>query len=446
MAYEPSEGLYAGLSFVNTRDLEVAKSDNEKFRELYDIAFQNFKSNKVLDKGGEKTGMCKVIDLEGKDEKGVRELHYNLASQISGVLATRKKINSAIPQAVYLTGNQWHKDVEDFKIKAWGMADYNSSDVILGYGKISSMSGNKGHFIGISLKKKPTTKADSPTLINNAFSKFIEGQDKLIKRLDDHRICFFAGLIKEAACDRKGPLCGLGEVQGNKAVEKLDPGKRSDAQELWDMRIKTKKILKNGKHEVVPLINLKGQGHISSDNDPIVKKGGLKPQDDFRIWVNKRLQSKNSKVNPLFKGFLDIMNEPDVKNTLANVLLARVLKTSLLDQLETWEKNEFGFYLVEGVGTVNTALEQTVAPANVINIHSVMIAMSKLAKCEAKMVLDEANTFSRKAAKVYFILYKGKCPVLNIELRYKGSFTALPQFFAGLTPQFKKMIKDGETT
>ena len=279
MAYEPSEGLYAGLSFVSTTDLQAAKSDNEKFKELYATAFANFKSDKVKDKGGEKMGMCKVIDLAGKDEKTVRELHYNLASQISGVLATRKKINTSIPNTVYLTGNKWHDDVADFKIKAWGMADYNSSDVILGYGKIK----NKNHFIGISLKKKPTTKADSPTLINNAFSKFIDGQDKLIKKLDDHRICFFAGLIKEAACDRKGPLCGMGEVQGNKAIEKLDPRRRADAQELWDMRIKTKKILKNGKNEVVPLINLKGQGHISSDNDPIVKKGGNKPQDDFRI-------------------------------------------------------------------------------------------------------------------------------------------------------------------
>ena len=32
----------------------------------------------------------------------------------------------------------------------------------------------------------------------------------------------------------------------------------------------------------------------------------------------------------------------------------------------------------------------------------------------------------------------------DIELRYKGSFTAYPQFFAGITPQFKKLLKDGK--
>jgi len=440
MAYEPSEGLYAGLSFVPTSELEAAKGDSEKFAALYQKAFQLFKTSKVKDKGGEKLGMCKVIDLGGKTEKEVGVLYSDLASQISGVLATRKKINSNIPNTVYLTGNKWHDDVSPFKIKAWGMNDYNSSDVILGYGKIK----NRNHYVGISLKKKPTIKSDSPTLINNAFSKFIQGQDKLIKKLDRHRICFFASLIKEAACT--GPLKGMGEVQGNLPPEKLNPEKWSDAKKLWDMRIKTKKILKNGKNEVVPLINLKGQGHISSDNDPIVKKGGNKPQDDFRVWVNKRLQSKNEKVNPLFKGFLNIMNEPDVKNTLANALLARVLKTSLLDELETWDKNEFGFYLVEGVGTTNTNREPNVSAANVINIHSILIAMSKLKKQPARMELDTANTFRRKAAKVYFILYKGKCPILNIELRYKGSFTAMPQFFAGMTPEFKALVKKGDTT
>ena len=34
MAFEPSEGLYAGLSFVSTADLTEAKSSDDKFKEL----------------------------------------------------------------------------------------------------------------------------------------------------------------------------------------------------------------------------------------------------------------------------------------------------------------------------------------------------------------------------------------------------------------------------
>lgn len=49
MAFEPSEGLYAGLSFVPTADLNAAKNDTDKFKQLYFIALENLKSNKVLD-------------------------------------------------------------------------------------------------------------------------------------------------------------------------------------------------------------------------------------------------------------------------------------------------------------------------------------------------------------------------------------------------------------
>ena len=137
------------------------------------------------------------------------------------------------------------------------------------------------------------------------------------------------------------------------------------------------------------------------------------------------------------------MNEPDVKNTLADVLLTRVLKLGLLDELETWDKYEFGFYLTEGVGSVDRNLKPNVGQANVIDIHSIMIAIAKLSKLDARMELDKKKTFSKNAAKVFFTLYKGKIPILEIELRYKGSFTAFPQFFATMTTDFQKLLKDG---
>ena len=74
-----------------------------------------------------------------------------------------------------------------------------------------------------------------------------------------------------------------------------------------------------------------------------------------------------------------------------------------------------------------------------------MIAMAKLSRQETKMVLDKQKTLSKNAAKVFFTLSKGDTPILEIELRYKGDFSAFPQFFAGITPEFKKMIKDGDT-
>lgn len=434
MAFEPSEGLYAGLSFVSTVDLNAAKNDTDKFKQLYFVALENLKSDKVLDAAGNatKNGMIKIIDLD-TSSKSPQDIYGDLAASISAVLGTRQKLKKdEIPSKVYLTGNKWHPDVEPFKVKAFGMADYNSSDVIL------KLNGND--FVGISLKKKPKANSASPTLINNAFSAYIEGpQFKSTRdKLNDHRIKFFAGVIKEA-CGPGGPLERFA-LSGNKNISRLNPNNKADAKSLWDMRVIRKK---DGKP--IPLINLKSESDLKDPNGLIKQSGNDPSQESFRDFVNKKLQSTGNTLNPLYQGFLDIMNQDDVKDNLADVLLTRVLKLNLLDVLDTWDKYEFGFYLTEGVGTVDKNLSPNIGSANVLNVHSIMIAMAKLSRQETKMVLDKQKTLSKNAAKVFFTLSKGDTPVLDIELRYKGDFAAYPQFFAGITPEFKNLIKIGDT-
>ena len=434
MAFEPSEGLYAGLSFVPTEDLNAAKNDTDKFKQLYFIALENLKSNKVLDAAGNatKNGMIKIIDLD-TSSKSSQDIYGDLAASISAVLGTRQKLKKdKIPSKVYLTGNKWHPDVEPFKVKAFGMSDYNSSDVIL------KLNGND--FVGISLKKKPKANSASPTLINNAFSAYIEGpQFKSTRdKLNDQRIKFFAGVIKEA-CGPGGPLERFA-LSGNKNISSLNPNNKADAKALWDMRVIRKK---DGKP--IPLINLKSESDLKDPNGLIKQSGNDPSQESFRDFVNKKLQSTGNTLNPLYQGFLDIMNQEDVKDNLADVLLTRVLKLNLLDVLDTWDKYEFGFYLTEGVGTVDKNLSPNIGNANVLNVHSIMIAMAKLSRQETKMVLDKQKTLSKNAAKVFFTLSKGDTPVLDIELRYKGDFAAFPQFFAGITPEFKDLIKIGDT-
>lgn len=434
MAFEPSEGLYAGLSFVSTADLNAAKTNVGKFKELYFVALENLKNDKVLDAPGNatKNGMIKIIDLD-TSSKNPQDIYGDLAASISAVLGTRQKLKKdKIPSKVYLTGNKWHPDVEPFKVKAFGMGDYNSSDVIL------KLNGND--FVGISLKKKPKENSASPTLINNAFSAYIEGpQFKSTRdKLNDHRIKFFAKVIKEA-CGPGGPLERFA-LSGNKNISSLNPNNKVDAKSLWDMRVIRKK---DGKP--IPLINLKSESDLKDPNGLIKQSGNDPSQESFRDFVNKKLQSTGNTLNPLYQGFLDIMNQEDVKDNLANVLLTRVLKLNLLDVLDTWDKYEFGFYLTEGVGTVDKNLSPNIGSANVLNVHSIMIAMAKLSRQETKMVLDRQKTLSKNAAKVFFTLSKGDTPVLDIELRYKGDFAAFPQFFAGITPEFKNLIKIGDT-
>jgi hypothetical protein len=436
MAFEPSEGLYAGLSFVSTSDLNSAKNDLDKFKELYFVALENLKSDKVLDAAGNatKNGMIQIIDLDTSSKKP-QDIYGDLAASISAVLGTRSKLRKdKVPSKVYLTGNKWHSDVAPFKVKAFGMSDYNSSDVIL------KLNGND--FVGISLKKKPKVNSASPTLINNAFSAYIEGPEfvKTREKLNIHRIKFFAGVIKEA-CGPGGPLERFA-IAGNKKISSMNPNNISDAKALWDMKVIRDKG--GGKIQKIPLINLKSEADLKDPNGLIKQSGAEPSQISFRDFVNKKLQS-TGKLNPLYQGFLDIMNQDDVKENLADVLLTRVLKTGLMDTLDTWDKYEFGFYLTEGVGTVDKNLSPNVGSANVLDVHSIMIAMANLSRGETKMILDKQKTLSKNAAKVFFTLSKGNTPILEIELRYKGDFSAFPQFFAGITPEFKKMIKEGDT-
>lgn len=430
MAYEPSEGLYAGASFLNTAELRASISNAEVFDSLYEKILANLQGNSVKDAQGDATkkGMIAAIQINSEADK--KRVYADMAAAISAVIGTRDNVNAAVPATVYLTGNKWHPDVEKFKINAYGMADYNSSDVICFYPP------NK--FVGISLKKKPTVAAASPTLINNAFSQFIQGPQLNSVRgdLDDHRIKFFAGVIKEA-CQPGGPLENIAVL--NRDISRLNPNNLNDAKILWNMKVER---IKNGKPQAVALINLKGESDLGRDG--IIQKSNREPSaQSFRNFVNDRLKSGGGRLNALYAGFLDIMNQPQVANTLADALLTRVLKTNLLDELNTWKQADFGFYLTEGVGTVDSKLRPSISPANVINVHSVMMVIAALAKQPARMELDKKQTFERDAAKVYFTLYKGTIPILEIQLRYKGSFTAMPQFFAGITTDFKQLLRDG---
>ena len=440
MAYEPSEGLFAGLALVPHNVLDAAKDNKICFEKLMKTARDNLAGPKVLDASDEKTknGMIAATDIDSATAAKQKAIYADLAAALSAILGARNKKDS-IPDNVYLTGNKWHPNVEKFKIEAFGMKDYNSSDVILQFGS---------EYHGISLKKKPKSQSASPTLINNAFSQYVEGDDLKFAKdmLDDHRIKFFAGVIKEA-CDDPKLLKGFATKydKGGKSIADLNPDNLADAKELWNIRVPG---VNNNKVENIALINLKSENELA-DRDGLVRKiDSTGKQEEFRKFVNSKLVSQGNILNPLYKGFLDIMNKPKVKDKLASTLLNRVLKLSLLDELDTWGDAEFKFYLTEGVGTVGNNMEPLVGHANVVDLDSIIVAIAAYRNAKTTIELNKTETFSpgREAAKVFFTVVKGaeskdRMPILDIELRYKGSFTAYPQFFAGMTKEFKKFLE-----
>tara|TARA_B100001564_G_scaffold314256_1_gene288251 strand:+ start:56 stop:1381 length:1326 start_codon:yes stop_codon:yes gene_type:complete len=434
---ELSEAFYAGLSLVDTKTLKKASTNKEAFVKLYDVAVQNFGGPLVKDGQGNVTknkGVNKISVKEGQSPN--IKLYNDMAAALSAVLGTRTiQQLSGIPEAVYLTGNKWHNDVKQFYIDVdagFGMKDYNSSDVILRYGNT---------YAGISLKKKPTVTSASPTMINNSFNTFLSGKDlsDLQTKINDIRASFYAKVIKEA-CLPNGPLGDLSNGMSSDQILRLDPNKKQDARRIFDLKVKRLKA--DGKSENIPLINLKGTDEI--------ERGGttrlpMQTREDFRKFVNEKLYSTTSQVNPLFQAFLDAMSDQKVSNMIADSLLNKTLKLKLLDILPTWSKNDFLFYLVEGVGQVNTNLIPNVATANIKDIHSVMITMTKLAKLPSSLVFDKVKT-GTGAARVNFTLLKGKYKILDIVLRYKGNFFSMPQFLGTTTPEFNKLVKQGDKT
>ena len=436
MGIEKSEGLYAGLSLVPNAEIESAVMNPEKFKQLYGLAYNALLSDAVLDSTGTtgptKSGFQQALDIEKvKTPSDMRDLYSNLAAALSAVKATRT-VYSSPPEKVYLTGNKWHPDVASLKIKAMGMKDYNSSDLILRYGNL---------YVGISLKKKPDPLKNNPTLINNALSTFLKGNEPLIDGLQKHRVKYFASVIQEA-CMSGGPLYGFATAETDgKSILELDPTNLNDALLLWNVKVPRKK---NNKIESEFLINLKSQSELA-DGGGVLKKGnGSNKQNAFRDFVNKKLYNPNQTLNPLWQGYLDIMNKPDIKETLAKSLLDKVLKLSLFDELEmsNWTGRDFAFHLVTGVGQVSTSLIPSVSEGKIQSLNSIMITVLKLSSQPTNLIVNKDRTFEGDGsrAKVIFTLFKGKTPILDVELRYKGDFKAYPQFFATMTPEFQKMV------
>ena len=256
---ELSEAFYAGLSLVDTKTLKKASTNKEAFVELYNVAVQNFGGPLVKDGQGNVTknkGLNKISVKEGQSPN--IKLYNDMAAALSAVIGTRAIKHpsmSGIPQAVYLTGNKWNEDVQQFQLdvkQGFGMKDYNSSDVILRYGNT---------YAGISLKKKPTTTSASPTMINNSFNTFLEGRDlsALQTKINDIRTSFYAKVIKEA-CLPGGPLGDLSNGMSSDQILRLDPNKKQDARRIFDLKVKRLKA--DGKSENIPLINLKGTDEI----------------------------------------------------------------------------------------------------------------------------------------------------------------------------------------
>ena len=490
MGLELSEAMYAGLSKLDTGVLTSAADDAEAFNKLFPLAVKTFQST-ATDTNGLKEQFVnainsKVAERSDKkaEDKNKKAVYSDLAAGISAVLQTRSDLGVGIPDAVFVTGNQWPDEVKDFKITAYGMKDYNSSDVILKYGTT---------YYGISLKKKGFQSAAAPTLINTAFGSFFQGTEftALRNRIMQAKKKFFAKVIYDACTDdtpnspfyvpeandgRGGTILECNKTYQTKATKTLKSEKYSirgmrlqsdgtlnirDAEKILDVKVDIWRKNDKGDWEIktgVKLLQIKDPTALTRISPEFPKEF----QTRFRDYVNKSLYAKNGKISELWKTFTDIMNDDkpvvggkSIKQSLVDGLFSRILKIDLYDRLAKIKRNDFKFYLVTGAGRAlkprgSDVYVPKVEKGDTKGLTSILANLAELCPddCQKSIEYNEASETAANVSLTLFVTPKGsrnKVPILDIGLRYSGNFFAYPQFRGTMTKEFISYSKKKST-
>jgi hypothetical protein len=419
--------------------------------------------------GSQKSEFIKAYGPKWSTEKEKDVALENLIQGISGAMAVHDWFSTQYHEPItpgrwtgYLTGAVWPPEVEKFRVKAHGMDDYNSSDLIIKTGSQDKHT----FYYGISLKKKGVAlttkkKTPDPTVINKAFDTVLNKNDPkiqdVLREVKKHKEKFFSNVVREAV-KSGNPLAG----------SKLPP---LSHEKLWKENLREYKNGTTGTLNTRALINIKGDGKVNlvrnrkkgeSDRQYVTIGEGqpislYKASTGDRPWkmrdfVNRRIQKYFSG-----KGSLESVLQ-DNANTFANALITLILKEDLYKELDKPDKkldgNLFAFALITGVGK----LHKTKKDNNVIlragetkELHMIICGLAALANSKKPYIIkkvpnpatNENNPDKEDdAAKVFYDLSRDKVTILNLEIRYKGSFTPQPQFQATISPKFKDYLKD----
>ena len=404
MALEYSEVMAAGAMFSTATELKKASESSQALGEWITNA-----AKKVADNVEFGSSRSEFLEFMEPTPAAFKEAAVGISAAlaIKGWLkSSHGQGNDAVAEKVFLTGNVWPKEVEKFRIKAYGFDDYNSSDFIV-------KTGDKKYF-GVSLKKKPKKNSADPTLINKAFDTVLNGQqfNKIKEEITDLRTEYFAGLVRQANED------GILYIK--------DINRQTD-KELFEAKKRDKKIFDRA------YINIKGSLSGGYNND--------KAPDAMRKFVNSDLAKTN---NILFKRLTQYMD--DNADLFAKTLINLVLKVKLYDELSANKKLSdftFGFALVTGIGEMSRG-KPNVSPGKAIDLHTILCGLSDLEanKKPYKIAVDFEKKAEANAAKIFFKLSKAGVNILDMELRYKGSFTSQPQFFATVTKEFQTILTE----
>ena len=241
------------------------------------------------------------------------------------------------------------------------------------------VKGGDGVFYGFSLKKKAKSKDVDPTLIN----KPITGN---------------VGILKD--------------ILGAKEVASIEKSKQLffDYVIYKHYKENPKKIDNKEKGKMI--------GKISQ------KQMGVYLKDRKNTFFRRVEQVLSKHGDEFVKSFIELL-----------------FRTKMKDIENT---GEFKFYLLTGIGrfiggTVEVEeAENKDTPQTIAALTKIFNSKLTMVKTPGKLQAWEKGA---GAAKVFFSIFSDGVKIIDLEVRYKGSYTANPQFQAVATPNFKAIFK-----
>jgi len=281
-------------------------------------------------------------------------------------------------EKVFWTGQGWDKEIKKYNPPINNTKDYNTSDMVVK---------SNGKYYGYSLKKKGSSKESDPTLLNKPIT---------------------------------GKKSFLTNIIGDEDFKKIEQAK----QNFFDFLLK-----KEFPSEDVKKLSIK-------EKKTLIKKLP-------NAVINKYLKSKDNKFFEVADTIINKNSRSFVENFMKFIFR--------IDLKELESMKEFKFSLLTGIGTFSKSKGMIVSDGEIKDLDSIIEVLSTIFEGKKYYLgksKDAKGNFKKQgyeqnstAAKLFYTIYNNDNPIVNIEIRYKGSFTAEPQFQAMATPIFKNLFK-----
>lgn len=419
--------------------------DKSKFSEMDPEGMSAAEADKILNEIFEGVKDKKTSKIVGQNDLEINAvLNYkDKYGALAAAYSAAKEIRDNFKQKtsfVILTGRKWTSDIEmysgienlkAFGIDSYGMKDFNSSDIVLtdkqmvDRGLVSD-SKKPSTFLGVSLKKTGSQKkAAEPTRLNRSVEDALAVNDEVKREIQAAFNEFFNETIKKNASTLLPTNGSLDDMFDELAGKKSSPFAKMTSGKEVEKWFRTS----------IKELNGDSWKKVLSDKYGLMSKHPCK--DTVREVMNAALKNKGSVFEKLQKVIERNSDE------LALALIQIIYKGSLSKLIA----NYFDFGVCIGKGSfVNKKCNVAPGKYEPIKIIENVIESLRHSGTPNMKVSKKQKPFdeNQTAAKLFFDLRIDEHPLANIEVRYKGSFTSSPQFFAVMAPEFKNFLDTGK--